>query len=144
METGLGKLLAGKDLPDIRTYSPGALAYIGDGVYELFVRTKLLSEGNRPADELQRQGVRFSKAVSQAACVDALLEEGFFSEEELAVYKRGRNTDTHSHTRNASHADYQKATGLECLFGFLYLSGRDERLLELFHAVIRAAEEQKK
>ena len=144
METGIGELFAGKGLPDIRTYSPGALAYIGDGIYELLVRTKLLSEGNRPADELQRQGIRFSKAVSQAAAVDALLAEDFLSEEELTVYKRGRNTDTHSHSRNASHADYQKATGLECLFGFLYLSGKDERLLELFRAVIKAIEEQTK
>ncbi len=138
MEKGLAEYLAGSEMPDIRSYSPGALAYIGDGVYELIVRTMLLSGGNRSADALQRAGSHYAKAESQARVVEFILNNDILSEEEFALYKRGRNTDTHTHSRNASHADYQKATGLECLVGFLYLSGQDKRLMELIDLVIAA------
>ncbi len=144
MEKGLAEYLAGGEMSDIRSYSPGALAYIGDGIYELMVRTMLLSGGNRSADVLQRAGSRYAKAESQARAVESLLDKDLLSEEELSLYKRGRNTDTHTHSRNASHADYQKATGLECLVGFLYLSGQDKRLLELFVQVIAAIDRSEK
>ena len=128
----IARRLLGESPEDIRTYSPGALAYLGDGVYELMVRTKLVNSGNRPADRLQSEGMQLSRASFQAAAAEKLLEAGMLTEEELSIYRRGRNTDTHNHARSASHGEYRKATGLETLFGFLYLSGRDERLKELF------------
>lgn len=140
MEEGIAFLLSGAQPEELNTYSPGALAYLGDSVYELMVRTRLLAQGNRPADKLQQEGVTFSRAAAQAKAAQYLMERRLLSEEEELIYKRGRNTHTHTHARNAAHGDYQKATGLETLFGFLYLSGRDERLKELFALVCEVLE----
>ena len=140
MEESIILLLSGAHPADLNSYSPGALAYLGDSVYELMVRTRLLAEGNRPADKLQQKGITFSRAAAQAKAAEYLMEQRLLSEEEERIYKRGRNTHTHTHARNAAHGDYQKATGLETLFGFLYLSGRDERLKELFALVCEVVE----
>lgn len=110
---------------DLHTLSPLALAFVGDGVYSLMVRERLLSQANRPVADLHRLAVREVRAEAQAAAMDRLLP--LLTEEEEAVFKRGRNA--HS-TRTG--AEYHRATGLESLFGYLYLAGRIDRVRELF------------
>ena len=110
---------------DLHTLSPLALAFVGDGVYSLLVRERLLSQANRPVNELHSQSVRDVRAEAQAAAMERLMPH--LTEEEEAVFKRGRNA--HS-TRTG--ADYHRATGLEALFGYLYLDGRIDRIRELF------------
>ena len=110
---------------DLHTLSPLALAFVGDGVYSLMVRERLLSEANRPVNDLHRMAVRDVRAEAQSAAVGRLLP--LLSEEEEAVFKRGRN----AHTAR-SGADYHRSTGLEALFGYLYLAGRIDRVRELF------------
>lgn len=113
-------------------FSPLALAYIGDGVYELFVRTKVIEKHeNMPANKLHKKTVQYVKAHAQANSIDAMLPH--LTEDETAVYKRGRNAKSNTTPKNADMADYRKATGFEALIGFLYLSGENERLHELMN-----------
>lgn len=114
---------------DIRTYSPLTLAYIGDSIFDLIIRTVVVERGNEPANKLHRKTVTYVKAETQSAMIEALLPE--LSEEEMAVYKRGRNAKSYTSAKNASIGDYRKATGLEALVGYLYLCGKTERILEL-------------
>lgn len=113
------------------TYSPLNLAYIGDAVFELLVRSRLLAEGNRPVNKLNKRATGYVKASAQAEAYRRL--EDKLSEEELAVLKRGRNAKSFSRAKNATVSDYRHATGLEALFGYLYLKGRNERIIELFN-----------
>lgn len=110
---------------DIHTLSPLALAFVGDGVYSLMVRERLLSKANRPVNDLHRLAVAEVRAEAQAAAIKRILP--VLTEQEEAVFKRGRN----AHTAR-SGADYHNATGLEALFGWLYLSDRLDRVRELF------------
>ena len=113
--------------PDL--LSPSVLAFVGDAVYGLYVRTAL-AEINRPSGELHRLSV---KAVNAAAQADAFsLVEPLLDEKEISVFKRGRNFHTSSSPKSATAGQYHTATGLECLFGWLYLSGRTDRADELF------------
>ncbi|MGN0307459.1 MAG: Mini-ribonuclease 3 [Lachnospiraceae bacterium] len=114
---------------DIRRISPLNLAFVGDGVFDLIIRTLLVERANRPAHELHKRKSSIVKAAAQARMGEAL--EGILTEEELAVYKRGRNAKSGTSAKNASITDYRKATGLEALMGYLYLDGREERMLEL-------------
>ena len=114
---------------DPRTLSPLTLAFIGDGVFELLVRERLVCEGNRPAGALHKRSVAMVRAEAQAEAMDRLLP--LLTETEAAVYRRGRNAHT---SRNSE--EYHKATGLEALFGYLYLSGRVERVYELFGMIL--------
>ena len=113
-----------KDI-DLHTLSPLALACVGDGVYSLMVRERLLCEANRPVNDLHRMAVRDVRAEAQSAAMGRIMEH--LTEEEEAVFKRGRN----AHTAR-SGADYHRSTGLEALFGYLYLDGRIDRVRELF------------
>jgi len=114
---------------DIKTYSPLTLAFVGDAVYDLIVRSLVAAGANASPNLLHKKKSGIVKAGVQAACAQALLDE--LSEEEMAVYKRGRNAHSHSVAKNASVGDYRKATGLEALFGYLYLCGETDRLLSL-------------
>lgn len=108
-------------------FSPLSLAYIGDGVYELFVRTRVIEEHeNLPAHKLHKKTVQYVKAKSQANSINVMLEQ--LNEEEIAVFKRGRNAKSNTVPKNADMIDYRKATGFEALIGFLYLSEETERL----------------
>ena len=118
---------------DLHTISPLALAFVGDGVYSLMVRERLLSEANRPVNDLHRMAVAQVRAEAQSAAMERLLP--CLTEEEEAVFKRGRN----AHTAR-SGADYHRSTGLEALFGYLYLSGRIDRVRELFSFCINIEE----
>lgn len=120
--------LLGADV-DPAGLSPLALAFVGDGVYGLMVREKLLCEANRPVGSLHKASVDYVCAEAQSAAAEALLP--LLTEQEEAVYRRGRNAHT---SRNSP--EYHRATGLEALFGFLYLSGEQDRLRELFAVAI--------
>lgn len=114
---------------DIRTYSPLALAYIGDCVYDLVVRTVVVGKGNTGANQLHFRTSQIVKAQAQAAMIQAL--EDLLTEEEKDIYRRGRNAKSPTMAKNASMSDYRKATGLEALMGYLYLTNRFERIVEL-------------
>lgn len=114
---------------DVRAYSPLALAYIGDAIYDLIIRTVVVERANRSANQLHHITVQYVKASAQALIVQALMEE--LTEEEQAVYRRGHNSKPHTMAKNASAGDYLKATGFEAVLGYLYLTGRMDRVLEL-------------
>lgn len=106
------------------------LAHLGDGVYEVMVRSWLVLHGKASAKDLHKATVRYVAAPAQAERFEKI--QSLLTEEEAGVFRRGRNTDPHSVPKAASRAQYQTATGLEALFGWLYLQGRTERLNELF------------
>lgn len=115
-----------------KQYSPLTLAYIGDGIYELVIRTAVVEQGDAKVNQLHRQVSSMVKAGAQAELIKKI--EPLLSQEELAVYKRGRNAKSYTMAKNASMTDYRMATGLEALMGYLYLRGRMKRILELIEA----------
>lgn len=119
---------------DIRTYSPLTLAYIGDAIYDLIIRTIVVERGNKSANNLHKKTVAYVNARVQAKMIDALESE--LTEEEAAVYHRGRNAKSYTSAKNASVIEYRKATGLEALCGYLYLTGQQERMLNLIREAI--------
>ncbi len=123
--------MSGQDLNKI---SMLGLAHIGDGVYELLIRTMLCMQGHAAVGELHRLTVSHVKAPAQAKAMEKLLP--LLTEEELALYRRGRNAHVHGVPQGASVGEYHAATGLEALFGWLYLQGRLERLNALFTAAM--------
>ncbi len=114
---------------DVRSYSPLTLAYIGDAVYELVIRSVIVERANRSANDLHKKAVHYVKAEAQANIVTALLE--LLTEDELAVYKRGRNAKSNTMAKNATMKDYRNATGFEALMGYLYLDNQMQRLFYL-------------
>ena len=110
------------------------LAHMGDCVFEILCRSYLCAQGGKTVDKLHRETIQMVKATSQAKFVEKLLP--LLSEEELAYYRRGKNSHVHAVPKSATPAEYAKATGLEALFGALWLLGRTERINELFNAVI--------
>ena len=114
---------------DIRTYSPLTLAYIGDGIFDLIIRTIVVDKGNTSPNELHRHTSSIVKAHTQALMVEALEKE--LTSEEYDVYRRGRNAKSVTTAKNASVADYRKATGFEALMGYLYLEDKFERAVFL-------------
>ncbi len=122
---------------DANSYSPLALAYIGDDVFDMIIRTMVVERANRPAHELHLETVRFVKAKAQAEMIEELIStEGFLTEKELEIYRRGRNAKSYTSAKNASIHDYRKATGFEALLGYLYLSGEQERVIEIVHRAV--------
>lgn len=114
---------------DPRQLSPLVLAYVGDTVYDLYVRTRLILTSDATAHGLHVQAARLVCAEGQAAALRSILDK--LTEEETAIYKRGRNSHLGTVPKHAAIQDYRAATGLEALLGFLYLDGRDGRLTEL-------------
>ncbi len=114
---------------DIRTYSPLALAYIGDGIFDIVIRTVVVGKGNTQANKLHNHTSNIVKAHTQALMIEALLEH--LTPEENDVYRRGRNAKSPTMAKNATMSDYRKATGLEALMGYLYLQDRFDRVVEL-------------
>ena len=115
------------------------LAHVGDAVYELMVRTWLCANGTSKAKNLHNRAVSYVSAKAQAIAADKISHE--LSKEESAVYKRGRNAHvTSSVPKGSTHEEYHAATGIEALFGYLYLSGKTERLNELFRSIIEERE----
>lgn len=114
---------------DIRTYSPLTLAYIGDGVFDLVVRSLVVARGNARANELHHRTSHIVKARTQAEMTEKILPE--LSEQERDIYRRGRNAKSPTMAKNATMSDYRKATGFEALMGYLYLTDQFGRILEL-------------
>ncbi len=115
---------------DPKEYSPLALAYMGDAVFDILVREFVLAKGNMPANKLHKIAKGYVNAASQAKMYMHL--EQIATEEELAVLKRGRNAKSYTTAKNQSVTDYRHATGLETLFGYLYLKGDKDRITKLF------------
>ncbi len=124
------------DARQINAFSNLGLAHIGDGVYELLCRSYLCAKGEHTVDRLHRDTVQLVKAPAQAKFMDKILP--VLTEEELAFYRRGKNAHVHAVPKGATPAEYAKATGLEALFGALYLAGRTERINELFCMMMEA------
>lgn len=114
---------------DLRAYSPLALAYVGDTVYESVIRTVIFFEGRCPVNKMNQKGRGLSNAGTQARIAREILP--LLTGEETDVYRRGTNAKPGSFPKNQSREDYMSATGLESLIGWLYLSGKSDRLLEL-------------
>lgn len=114
---------------DIRTFSPLALAFLGDAVFSLIIRTSVLARGNRQAEKLHNETTRLVRAGKQAAIGRVIYD--ILTTEEKKVYRRGRNSHPMHHAKGASLEEYLQATALETLCGYLYLQGRTDRLMEL-------------
>ncbi len=118
----------------VNTLTNLALAHVGDGAYELLVRSYLAVRGDKTVKNLHRDTVSLVKAPAQARFAEKIIPH--LTEEEFAYYRRGKNAHTHAAPKSASPKEYAMATGLECLFGALYLMGRTDRLNELFHLMM--------
>jgi ribonuclease-3 family protein len=116
-------------------YSPLALAYMGDSILDLLVKKYFVTHSNMQPHKYHVEVSKIVKAVNQADYIDQIMEE--LTEDELDVYKRGRNTNTHSKAKNATMGQYRKATGLEALYGYLYLKGDMERLQYFVDGMIK-------
>lgn len=127
---------------DWRLLNGLALAYVGDAAYELAVRKHLLEKGQTRPNELHRLATQYVSAKAQSNLVDALLSEEKLTEEETAMFKRGRNAKSHSTAKNVSVATYSASTGFESLFGYLYMDGQYERFHELTQWCIEKVEEE--
>ncbi len=122
-----------------KSLSPLTLAFVGDGVFDLIVREDIVCAANRPVKELNKLKVERVRCEAQAALMREI--EPVLTEEETDIYRRGRNAHTSHTPKNASNADYHSATGLEALFGYLYLSGNIDRIRELI-AIRRSSSEK--
>lgn len=131
METNLMQLkeLFHLEDQDLRSYSPLTLAYIGDGIYELIIRTILVEKGNCPVNRLHKKASSLVKAGAQSAIMEVIEEK--LTSEELSVYRRGRNAHSPTMAKHATMADYRRATGFEALMGYLYLKEDYRRMITL-------------
>lgn len=121
------------DNNNVNNYSPASLAFLGDAVFGLMVRERLVAHCNRPAGQLHSLSVKAVNAAAQCAGAKKIMP--FLSDNELSVFKRGRNAHTNHTPKNQTEGDYHYATGLETLFGYLYLDKKDDRLRELFDII---------
>jgi ribonuclease III family protein len=128
-------LLENKSLKDsdIRMYNPLVLAYVGDSVYDTFIRTMLVSNGSVQVNKLHKRSIKFVSAKAQAEITEQL--SNILTEDEQDILRRGRNTKSNSVPKNADMNDYRYATGFEALIGYLYLMGSTKRLMELFGVI---------
>lgn len=116
-------------------YSPLVLAYIGDSVYDVYVRTMIIAKGNKPVNKMHNEATHYVKASEQARIFHSI--ENLLTEEEMSVFKRGRNAKSATMPKHAEITDYRHATGFEALVGYLYLNGQVDRLMELLDAGIK-------
>jgi len=123
-----------KEILDVKMLSPLVWAYVGDSVFELFIRTHLVNNSNAKPHKLHLETIKFVKAESQAKILEKIWD--LLTEEEQEIFKRGRNTENHHLPKNGTVADYSRATGFEALIGYLYLSKQDERLKEILELCI--------
>ena len=124
---------------DVKQYSPLTLAYIGDSIYDLIIKTLVVNEGNKQVQKLHKRTSRFVQASAQSQMMRVLQER--LTEEEHAVYKRGRNAKSVSPAKNQSVTDYRRATGFEALMGYLYFKKEWKRMLELVKIGLESLEE---
>ena len=123
---------------DIRTYSPLTLAYIGDAIFDVVIRSILVNKGNTAVNKLHKRASDIVKAGTQSAFIKALMEN--LTEEEADIYRRGRNSKPHTKAKNATTMDYLDATGFEAVVGYLYLTDNMDRICELVELGIERLE----
>lgn len=124
---------------NIVDYSPLTLAYIGDGIYEIIIRTVIVDEANRQVNKIHKAASNLVKAQTQAKMIFAIMDD--LSEEEVKIYKRGRNAKSVTKAKNASMSDYRTATGFEALMGWLYLTEQSDRMMSLIKTALKRIEE---
>ena len=120
-----------KPIEEINMLSPLVWAYVGDGVYELFIRTNLINNSNAKPHKLHMESIKFVKAKAQAETLDKIFDRLTSKEREIA--RRGRNTENHHIAKNANIADYSHSTAFEAVIGYLYLTHQDQRLEEILN-----------
>ena len=123
-----------KDIKDAKMLSPLVWAYVGDSVYEMFIRTELVNNSNAKPHKLHIESIKYVKAKAQAETLKKIND--FLTEEEKDIVRRGRNTENHHVAKNANVADYSHSTAFEALLGYLYLTKQDERLAEILNKCI--------
>lgn len=144
MEKGLDSYIKEKfhiEDVDIRSYSPLVLAYIGDAIYDLIIRSMIVARGNQSPSKMHRTTSGYVKAEAQSNMMGVLLDQ--LTEEEKVIYKRGRNAKSPTMAKNATMADYRRATGFEALMGYLYLSDQFDRLMDLVYIAVTTFENEK-
>ncbi len=127
---------------DLVNYSPLVLAYIGDSIYEIVVRTCVVTKGNTQVNKLHKKSSSYVNAHSQALIIMSLMDK--LTDEEIRIYKRGRNAKSVTMAKNATVSDYKKATGFEALMGYLYLNNETDRMLELMKSGLDYLEKNEK
>ena len=140
MEESLKRLEVEEPAKHAELYSGLTLAYIGDAVYELYIRGMLALRGNVPAGKLHREAVRYVNAHTQAGIMNVLADR--LSEREALIVRRGKNAKPHSISKNADPAEHAKATGFEALLGYLYLNREEKRLREILDLSVRIADKE--
>ena len=118
-----------------------SLAYLGDSIYELKIREYILSKGMQDVNKLHKYAVKFTSGEAQAKIMEYFLSQNLLTEEEIAYYKRGRNSNHSKNRRSISVISYKMATGFEAMIGYLYLSNKYERLDEIIKLIINVVEE---
>ena len=126
--------------PDYQQLNGIALAYLGDAGYEVFIRQHLLALGMSKPNRLQHQATHYVSAKAQVALIELMKEDNLLSEEEWSYFKRGRNANSYTHAKHTSVLTYRMSTGFEALFGYLQLSGQNERISELAQWCIKQVE----
>ena len=119
---------------DIKTYSPLTLAFIGDSIFDLIIRTAVVESGNAPVNKLHKRAAKLVQASAQAELYHKIKES--LTEEELSIFKRGRNAKSYTSAKNAGIVEYRTATGLEALVGYLYLTDQMDRLMQLIKPAV--------
>lgn len=128
-------MLPGMSRAEAASFAPLTLAFVGDAVYELLIRTMLVREAERRPSDLNRASSALARAGAQSDAMEAI--EPLLTKEESDVFRRGRNAKSHTMAKNATMTDYRRATGFEALVGYLYLSGQMKRLLEIVRTAVR-------
>ena len=127
---------------NITDYSPLTLAYIGDGIYEIVIRTIIVDEANRQVNKIHKAASGLVKAGTQAKMIHLIMDD--LTEEEVQIFKRGRNAKAVTRAKNASMSEYRRATGFEALMGWLYLSGQSDRMMDLIMLALKRFEMEEK
>ncbi len=127
---------------NITDYSPLTLAYIGDGIYEIVIRTIIVDEANRQVNKIHKAASGLVKAGTQAKMIHLIMDD--LTEEEIQIFKRGRNAKAVTRAKNASMSEYRRATGFEALMGWLYLSGKSDRMMDLIMLALKRFEMEEK
>lgn len=118
------------------------LAYMGDAVYEVYIREDLIKKGIAKVEDLQKEAIKYVSAKSQARILKYLLDIGYLSNEEIDVVKRGRNYKRGSHPKNTDIITYKNSTGFEALIGYLYLSDKIDRVTEIVNLILEEYDEE--
>lgn len=124
-----------KEIEDVNMLSPLVWAYVGDSIYEAFIRTNLVNKSNAKPHKLHVESIKYVKAKAQAETLKKIKD--ILTEKEQEIVRRGRNTENHHIAKNADTADYSQSTAFEALIGYLYLTKQDERLKEILKETIK-------